>query len=971
MVKSYAKYEQGDIKHLGVLCSPNADILFCGSNVKSAQGQFAFIPALDAVQVWSLKTGSVVAKFYSDEIKSLVTSMHRLSSDTSDTERLAVGYADGSIRVWKCPDVALLLSNQSAGRVTLQREPLLTLNGHKSAVYTFISNAECSMLFSGSSDTDIIQWDLIEEKGVCKFRGHKDQITSLHYITHGEQSYLISASKDTLIKVWDISSMFCVETVVGHRSEVWKSVLVCDNKYLISASSEPELRVWELDFDVLGKKLRRDLDQMQVDITSNDASAKDANIDGDSQGVVLYGIVKRQSNERVLTLMQHPSGQYFGCQTADRTLEIYSIKSDKDILKKLRKKAQDPEAEIEIKAEDKFVSSRVIKMMAKNQSFDFVPEESSSGQVLTFIVAMSNNQVQAYRIRSKQAELDNICSLDRLGHRSPVKTVALSSDEQMAFSAGSSGGKGDDFKLWNLQNGLCLRTLANDENYIATCSAFLAGNRHVVVGTKQGQLLLYDCPSSTLLSVTDAHNGAVTSLQITPDKRSLITGGADKSVGFWEFVTELSGDDDSADGQSVKQKILTVVQKRVLKLQDEVQCVRVSPNGNLVAIALLDNTIKVFFNDTLKLFLNLYGHKLPVLYMDISADSKMLISGSADKNIKIWGLDFGDCHKSIFAHQEAVTGVKFIKDTHLFVSTGRDKRVKYWDGDRFQLISKIDESFGELLALDVGQSGDTIIASGQDKCLRVYKMTDEDVFIEEEREREAEQSFEEEILGNLNEKDELDVAGQDKVGKVTSESLKAGEKIVEALQILEEELGKAAAFNKAQLQGNPIPPPQVNSLLIALRIQKPEQYVLKCIEDIKSADLDDALWMVSFSKIPMLLHCIQIWSQSPATTTLSVRVLKFVLYAHGNQIANNRSLYQIGDQYVSIKQLLSQIRVYLQKSLAFYRDEVGMNLAAMKITKTQYDQSHSVDYRMYQDEVDSAAALKSKGKTIMKRTLIS
>ena len=60
--------------------------------------------------------------------------------------------------------------------------------------------------------------------------------------------------------------------------------------------------------------------------------------------------------------------------------------------------------------------------------------------------------------------------------------------------------------------------------------------------------------------------------------------------------------------------------------------------------------LQVFFTDSLKFFISLYGHKLPVLSMDISSDGALLASGSADKNIKIWGMDFGDCRKSLFAH---------------------------------------------------------------------------------------------------------------------------------------------------------------------------------------------------------------------------------------------------------------------------------------------------------------------------------
>ncbi len=51
-----------------------------------------------------------------------------------------------------------------------------------------------------------------------------------------------------------------------------------------------------------------------------------------------------------------------------------------------------------------------------------------------------------------------------------------------------------------------------------------------------------------------------------------------------------------------------------------------------------------------QLFLSLYGHSLPVLCLDVSWDSELIVTGSADKDCKIWGLDFGDCHKSIFAH---------------------------------------------------------------------------------------------------------------------------------------------------------------------------------------------------------------------------------------------------------------------------------------------------------------------------------
>lgn len=106
--------------------------------------------------------------------------------------------------------------------------------------------------------------------------------------------------------------------------------------------------------------------------------------------------------------------------------------------------------------------------------------------------------------------------------------------------------------------------------------------------------------------------------------------------------------------------------------------------------------VQVFYLDSLKWFVDLYGHKLPALTMDISSDSTLLVSGSADKNIKIWGLDFGDCHKSLFAHQDSVMAVAFVNNTHYVFTAGKDKMVKYWDADTFELLLELPAHHGSV-----------------------------------------------------------------------------------------------------------------------------------------------------------------------------------------------------------------------------------------------------------------------------------
>lgn len=176
-----------------------------------------------------------------------------------------------------------------------------------------------------------------------------------------------------------------------------------------------------------------------------------------------------------------------------------------------------------------------------------------------------------------------------------------------------------------------------------------------------------------------AHTGTLWSLDVRHDQQALVTGSADKDVKFWNFEWRKPEDKQGPDA-------LSLVHTRTLKMTDDVLSVRFSPDGKLLCVALLDSTVKVFYQDTLKFFLSLYGHKLPVLSMDISHDSKLIVTSSADKNVKIWGLDFGDCHRSIFAHDDSVMQVVFEHQSHYFWTVGKDKMLKYWDGDKVCLI---------------------------------------------------------------------------------------------------------------------------------------------------------------------------------------------------------------------------------------------------------------------------------------------
>ena len=58
-------------------------------------------------------------------------------------------------------------------------------------------------------------------------------------------------------------------------------------------------------------------------------------------------------------------------------------------------------------------------------------------------------------------------------------------------------------------------------------------------------------------------------------------------------------------------------------MSEEVFAVRFSPNGKFLAVALLDSTVKVFYRDTLKFFVSLYGHKVSLHVLSTFVTSQL------------------------------------------------------------------------------------------------------------------------------------------------------------------------------------------------------------------------------------------------------------------------------------------------------------------------------------------------------------
>ncbi|CAM9439987.1 unnamed protein product [Hapterophycus canaliculatus] len=289
----------------------------------------------------------------------------------------------------------------------------------------------------------------------------------------------------------------------------------------------------------------------------------------------------------------------------------------------------------------------------------------------------------------------------------------------------------------------------------------------------------------------------------------------------------------------------------------------------------------------------------------------------------------------------------------------KDKTVKYWDADHFDKILTLKGHQSEAWTLEVSPDGSFVLSGGHDRSLRLWRRTEEMVFLEEEREKELEGLFESEL-----DRDDVAAPGADGLAlpppqrkpegtgeegedggegasggaaaesgpatKRSLESVKAGERLMDALELAELELKLVRADErsaaKAKRKGEPAPPARrPNPVLLNL---SPLRYVLRTLQMIKTPELEQALLVLPFSQVESLANFLVRLLAAGLEVELCARCAVFLLKVHQARIVSTGSMVVV----------LDALRTNLRQQLEASRDVVGRNMAGLRILGRLADQ---------------------------------
>jgi ribosome assembly protein 4 len=114
--------------------------------------------------------------------------------------------------------------------------------------------------------------------------------------------------------------------------------------------------------------------------------------------------------------------------------------------------------------------------------------------------------------------------------------------------------------------------------------------------------------------------------------------------------------------------------------QQLVNHVYFSPDGQWVASASFDKSVKLWNGITGTFVAAFRGHVGPVYQISWSADSRLLLSGSKDSTLKVWDIRTKKLKQDLPGHADEVFAVDWSPDGEKVASGGRDRVLKLWMG---------------------------------------------------------------------------------------------------------------------------------------------------------------------------------------------------------------------------------------------------------------------------------------------------